>query len=51
MAAQMAEDLERVDFPSLGTAAMFTSYDEQNKGNDIDKEGIAQQSAQGNIGL
>lgn len=36
----MAQDLERVDFPSLGTAAMFTSYGESNKGSDIDKEGI-----------
>lgn len=37
-AEQMASDLEQVDFNCLGTEAMFTSYDELNKGNDIDKE-------------
>ena len=39
-AEQMASDLEQVDFNCLGTEAMFTSYDELNKGNDIDKEGM-----------
>jgi hypothetical protein len=38
-ADQMASDLEQVDLNCLGTEAMFTSYDELNKGNDIDKEG------------
>ena len=38
-ADQMATDLEQVDLHCLGAEAMFTSYDELNKGNDIDKEG------------
>ena len=37
-ADQMATDLEQVDLNCLGAEAMFTSYDELNKGNDIDKE-------------
>ena len=39
-AVQMACDLEQVDLNCLGAEAMFTSYDELNKGNDIDKEGL-----------
>ena len=38
-ADQMACDLEQVDLSCLGTEAMFTSCDELNKSNDIDKEG------------
>ena len=40
IADQMANDLEQVDLSCLGTEAMFTSYDELNKSNDIDKEGL-----------
>lgn len=35
----MVKDLELVDLTSFGAEAMFTSYDEPNKSNDIDKEG------------
>ena len=36
----MASDLEQLDLNCLGAEAMFTSYDEVNKSNDIDKEGL-----------
>ena len=35
----MASDLEQVDLNCLGAEAMFMSYGELNKSNDIDKEG------------
>ena len=41
MADQMASDLDKVDFNSLETEAMFTSYDGMNKSSDNDKEGLS----------